>query len=239
MSPYSPLLLLSLLLTPPFATASFPSNCSVRPISLPIRNITIATGVAVNRGLSANLGGQELGLRLTTRWNDVRVRNSIDCGSTNLSFSLSCQGASGSSFSTAEGFIQAPQGEWNGTTGDGMVANEVVVDGWTTAKFEGLKAIPGLPIEVYHDSKSKNRSGLSIGPDSSFFKSLSTANLIPSAAFGLFMGSRSQTRGLDGILTLGGYDKKRVNGEWINFTISGRDRSIPSPYRLRFRYAWN
>jgi hypothetical protein len=57
-----------------------------------------------------------------------------------------------------------------------------------------------------------------LGPNSSFIQTLLDVQAAPSRLLGLFFGSTSQTRGVDGNLTIGGYDKARVGGAWTNFT---------------------
>lgn len=49
------------------------------------------------------LGDQIQGMRMSTIINNTRVRNILDCPSTNVSDLIGCQGASGSIYSTTEG----------------------------------------------------------------------------------------------------------------------------------------
>jgi hypothetical protein len=210
------------------------SECSIDPISLPWANITLADGIAVNRGIDIQLGGQPISLRATTMLSNCRIRNARDCGFGNASAQSGCQGASGSSFNIEESptWFTASQGTWNISTEDTHGIGETVIDGYDTAQFYGLPEIYGFPFEVWSNTRSDNKSGLALGPNSSFIETLLDAELVPSGNFGLFFGSRSQTKGVDGNLTIGGYDRARVGGSWANFTPQAGYISNPCPLQV-------
>jgi hypothetical protein len=194
--------------------------CSIEPISIPWTNVSLADGVAVNRGISIQLGGEPVALRATTIFNNCRIRNARDCEFGNATSQSGCQGASGSSFDIAKSttWESAPEGGWNVSVIDPHEADETVIDGYDVAKFYGIPEIYGFPFEVWSNAQSDNKSGLALGPNSSFIQNLLDVQAAPSGLFGLFFGSRSQTRGVDGNLTIGGYDKARVGGAWTNLT---------------------
>jgi hypothetical protein len=48
------------------------SDCSIQSLVLPIQNATLNNGTAVNRGVRVDIGGQELGLRVSFIWNITR-----------------------------------------------------------------------------------------------------------------------------------------------------------------------
>jgi hypothetical protein len=195
-------------------------SCSVAPLSLPWTNISLADGVAFNRGISTQLGGEPISLRATTIFNNCRIRNARDCEFGNATSQSGCQGASGSSFDINKSptWASAPEGAWNVSVVDPHEADETVIDGYDTVHFYGIPDIYGFPFEVWSNTQSDNKSGLALGPNSSFIQTLLDAQAAPSGLFGLFFGSTSQTRGVDGNLTIGGYDKARVGGAWTNFT---------------------
>src|SRR5947199_1573653 len=75
------LLLISLSLTTHALNTTTPptNNCDIPPLILPIYNVTLPDGVAINRGVYVEVGGQTLGLRLTLLHNNTRLRNQHDC----------------------------------------------------------------------------------------------------------------------------------------------------------------
>jgi hypothetical protein len=89
--------------------------------------------------------------------------------------------------------------------------DETVIDGYDTAIFHGIPEIYDVPFEVWSSAQS-DKAGLALGPNSSLIGTLLDVHAMPSGVFGLFFGSRSQTRAVDGNLTLCGYDKARVGG---------------------------
>ena len=91
--------------------------------------------------------------------------------------------------------------------------------GYAKAEFEGIPVIDDLPIEVWSRRDSENKSALALGRDGSFIQRLVRDKVVPSGVWGLFFGSRSQLRGVDGSLTIGGYDAARIAGAWTNFSI--------------------
>jgi len=88
------------------------ADCSIAPISLPLKNNTLADGVALNRGIPVQLGGQSEGFRVTFTKQNVLIRNGQDCilkgNVTNVS---GCWGASGGVFNVDSSFKQAPDGD--------------------------------------------------------------------------------------------------------------------------------
>jgi hypothetical protein len=208
--------------------------CSLDPVSLPWANVTLADGIAFNRGIEILLGGQPVSLRGTSMLSNLRIRNARDCGFGNASIQSGCQGSSGSSFDITKSptWEAAPQDGWNVTAVDAPQIGETVIDGWDTAKFDNLPEIYGFPFEVWSDTTSDNKSGLALGPNSSFVETLLQDELIPSRAWGLFFGSTSQTKGVDGNLTLGGYDRARLGGEWYNFTTQAGYVNNPCPLQV-------
>ncbi|KAI9672443.1 MAG: hypothetical protein M1829_004522 [Trizodia sp. TS-e1964] len=198
---------------------------SISPISLPLTNITLHDGVAANRGLYLLAGSQPLGLRATTLFNNTRCRNVRDCQLGNATANSNCDGSSGSSFdiSASKSWTPAAPGTWNVAIIDLHDGQETVADGdevVTLGSIPPLPAIPSFPLEIWSNARSGNRSGLALGPSSSFLRQLLLANAVPSTVFGLFFGSRSQLQPVDGNLTIGGYDRARVAGPWTNFSIS-------------------
>ena len=47
-------------------------DCGIPPLALAIKNTTFADGIALNRGVEMQLGGQLLGLRLSLSQNNTR-----------------------------------------------------------------------------------------------------------------------------------------------------------------------
>ena len=68
--------------------------------------------------------------------------------------------------------------------------------------------------------------------NSSFISNLLLNDHIPSSAIGLFFGSRSQIKGLDGSLVLGGVDRVRIAGTWTNFTTQAHYTDARCPLQV-------
>jgi hypothetical protein len=194
-------------------------SCWTEPISIPWTNISLAGGVAPSRGISIHLGGEPIALKATTIFNNCRIRNARDCEFGNATGNAECQDASVSSFDIAKSttWESAPEGAWNVSVIEPHDNNETVIDGYDTAIFHGIPEIYDVPFEVWSSAQS-DKSGLALGPNSSLIRTLLDVHAVPSGVFGLFFGSRSQTRAVDGNLTIGGYDKARVGGAWTNLT---------------------
>ena len=199
-------------------------QCSISPLSLPIANITLADGVTANRGTEVEIGGELLSLRLSTLIENIRVRNARDCQLGNATVASGCQGSSGSTFDLTKTptWVGAPLGTFNVSVIDPFDPGTTVANGWDMVQLFSTPVLSGFPIEVWSSQTSTNKSGLALGPQSSVLDRLENATLIPSQTFGLFYGSRSQLYGVDGNLTIGGYDAARVAGPWTNFSTTSQ-----------------
>ncbi|KAI9867414.1 MAG: hypothetical protein M1813_008972 [Trichoglossum hirsutum] len=196
-------------------------KCSVKPLVLPLKNNTLDDGVAGNRGIPVNLGGQPQGFRVTFSLDNTRVRNGRDCGSQgNVTAQSGCEGASGGVFDIDKSFEKAPDGKWDVPSIDPLPAGATVSQGYSLATFTGGLQIQDFPFEVWSDAKSSNRSGFALGRNSSVLKRFLDAAAVPSTVLGIFFGSRSQDQSVDGSLVIGGYDRSRVKGSFTNFTIA-------------------
>ncbi|KAH0562035.1 hypothetical protein GP486_003261 [Trichoglossum hirsutum] len=215
------------------------NNCSTKPLTLPIGNVTLGNGVAVNRGVYVKLGNQVTSLRLTTNLNNTGVRNALDCDLLNSTARTVCLGASGSIYApeSSNTWRQVSPDEFasNVSTIDTHAVGETVIVGYETAKFSSNVEVKGYPLEVWSNLTSTNRSGLAIGSGSSFLQKLLSVSAAPSRAFGLFYGSRSQSRPTDGALTIGGIDLARLKGRWSNHSagMQGLDYSCPLQVRIK------
>ncbi|MCJ1248935.1 hypothetical protein MMC30_006156 [Trapelia coarctata] len=208
------------------------ADCSIAPRSLPLKNNTLADGVALNRGIPVQLGGQSEGFRVTFTKQNTLVRNGQDCilkgNVTNVS---GCWGASGGVFDVDSSFKQAPDGTWNGTS-EAPPIGATVLQGYDDAIFPGGLHIPGFPFEVWSEANALNKSSIGLGPNSSVLRSFVDAKAVPSTAMGLFFGSRSQDQAADGELIVGGYNSARVGGSFTNFTIGAEYLDIPCPLQV-------
>ncbi|MCJ1475708.1 hypothetical protein MMC13_004371 [Lambiella insularis] len=209
-------------------------SCGTPPLLLPITNYTLADGVALNRGVGVQVGSQILGLRLSTRLANTRLRNADDCQQGNASIETQCAGSTGSIFDLTKSktWSQAGPGGWNVSAIDPHEAGESIVDGWDMAKLFSTSSVPGFPMEVWSNAASDNRSGLAIGPNSSFLEWLSSASLVPSKVLGIYFGSRSQLEGADCLMTIGGIDKSRLNGPFTNFSTQADYVVAPCPLQV-------
>jgi len=229
-------------------------NCSAKFLAFPIKNNTLGDGVALNRGISVELGGQPqgrcrnisrqtlshgtTGLRLTTLWDNMAIQNAQDCtGGTSSESNISaCIGASGGVFyiDKSTSWKAAPDGGWNGTSTDPAEHDGHTLLGWDTAVFSGDIQVPGMPLAVWSDVDPLNRTALGLGANSSTLRALVSAGVLPEfpQQIGIFMGSRSELQGSDGEIILGGYDTARVNGSFTWFPIGKRFPNLNCPLQV-------
>ncbi|KAI9858399.1 MAG: hypothetical protein M1813_007503 [Trichoglossum hirsutum] len=229
--------LLSILL---LALGARANNCSVKPLSLSITNVTLSDGIAINRGIFLQVGTQVLGLRLTTNLNNTGLRNVRDCELGSPTNRSACLGSSGSIFAPQDSntWQQVGLDEFaaNVSTIDPHAKGEAVIVGYDTVKFNEKVRVEGYPLEIWSNLTSTNRSGLALGTGSSFLKKLLSVSAVPSRAFGIFYGSRSQSLSTDGVLTVGGLDFARVKGQgWSNHSTGTQNLDYPCPLQVRIR----
>lgn len=214
-------------------SVSFGQNCSIPPLVLPLQNTTFADGIAVNRGIQLLLGGQLMGLRPSLIQNNTRVRNERDCPNDEVGFSK-CQGESGGVYIIKDTFKAVPPSKWNVTRLDQHPQDATITFGYDVAEFEGTSAvIPQLPIEIWSNANAANKSELALGPSSSFLSQLVEHSWAATRNFGLYYGSRSQNRGHDGQLTIGGIDTARFNASTLaEFPMSGYGAATECPLQV-------
>jgi hypothetical protein len=185
-------------------------DCDIAPLSLKIQNVSLADGIAVNRGIAVQLAeNQTAGLRVTLTLNNTRIRNIFDCSyiSANSSQLSACQGASGSVFDPQNpGFNCQNRSSWSFEveTVDDPPLGAQLEQGVARAHFDGGPSF-NLPVEVWSSPglvAIDKRSYLALGPESSVLKELIHSAHIPSRAFGLYYGSRSQLFPTDGSSSL-------------------------------------
>lgn len=209
-------------------------NCSVAPLILSIQNTTFSDGIALNRGIQTLLGGQLLGLRLSLSQNNTRVRNSRDCSEIPANFSA-CQGASGGVFTISDAtFTTVPPSRWNVSVVDAHPEDTTIAFGYSAVDFPGTQAsVNSLPVEVWSDRDAANKSALPLGPSSSFLDQLVENSLAPNRNFGLYYGSRSQDKAIDGQLAIGGIDNARFKTATLKeFPIAGYGASSRCPLQV-------
>ena len=208
------------------------ADCTIPPLSLPLKNNTLDDGVALNRGIPSQLGDQSEGFRVTFTKENCLIRNGHDCilkgNVTNVS---GCWGASGGVFNVDSSFKQAPDGTWNGTA-EPPPSGATVLQGYDDARFPGGLKIPGFPFEVWSDASALNKSSMGLGPNSSVLRAFVEAKAVPSRVMGLFFGSSSQNQAVDGELIIGGYNSARVRGPFTNFTIGSGYLGISCPLQV-------
>ncbi|KAH0558549.1 hypothetical protein GP486_004792 [Trichoglossum hirsutum] len=223
--------------------ASSAPNCRAAPALLPITNITYGGGAAANRGIRVKVGGQVLNLRPTTLLNEIRVRNGQDCSEISVPDTRDCFSEIGSLFSpeNSTSFHQTNIIFISAVDHLGHITGEALISGYDKVQLHGGDI--GLPVEVWSSTRGTNRSGsdqglrrsgLPLGPESSVIKRLLDTGAIPSRVLGLFFGSRSQTRGADGELVIGGIDIARIKDirDWSYHTI---DQQLPHLCPLQVR----
>jgi hypothetical protein len=192
-------------------------------------------------------GNQILGLRATWVFNDTRVRNDGDCQIGNKSAVTACQGASGSTFdiSANPGWNVLPHSKWEDLI---QHIEDPVPDGvnptWGIAdvSFDDGPNVT-LPIETWsapdmnlvYGKQSPSKSVLAFGPNSTLIDRLLKGSWVPSSFMALFFGSRSFNHSAPGELLVGGYDKSRIDGAFVNYTLTAFPMAIDCPLRVKVK----
>ncbi|KPM40532.1 hypothetical protein AK830_g6008 [Neonectria ditissima] len=235
---FSPLLASLALATAFFLPGARADNCTVEPFALLVRNVTFPNGIGANRGVKLVLGDQIQGMRMSTILNNTRVRNILDCPSTNETDLIGCQGASGSIYSTTDGsFDQVnDDSDWDVPVIDPQPndGSTTVVHGYDIANFtDGPAVIPEYPLEVWANREAVNLSALALGPKSSTLQRLVKNNLSPSSSFGLDYGSTSELHPRDGQLVFGGVNEARFDmDKRTEFDMWGAGASVNCPLQI-------
>lgn len=210
-------------------------DCGIPPLAFDIKNTTFADGIAMNRGVELQLGGQLLGLRLSLSQNNTRVRNARDCPADDPAGFSACQGASGGVFDMADNtFATVPESRWNVSVLDAHPQDATIAFGYGRAEFPNTSAVvPRLPVEVWSNVNAANKSELPLGPGSSFLRSLVVNSWASTANFGLYYGSRSQNQAQDGELVVGGINTARFDYTTLTeFPLSGYGAKSRCPFQV-------
>lgn len=77
----------------------------------------------------------------------------------------------------------------------------------------------GAGLALNQRGNQSNAGMLGLGLDSVFLDDVVAQNRSPSRSWGLDSGSRSDSRGRQGELVIGGWNEQRVDGEWFEFDI--------------------
>jgi hypothetical protein len=170
----------------------------------------------------------------------------MDCQRGNSNVIQACQGASGSTFALGvyEGWNPLSDSFWAAKvqTVDSLPSGAISEKGIADVLFDDGPDV-NLPIAVWNNPtmqlvygvSSPAKSVLGMGPKSDLLQTLLNASMIPSKFMGLFFGSRSLNRPVDGELLIGGWDKSRVNGSFVNYTIAAFPMSIGCPLRVKVK----
>ncbi|KAF2466662.1 uncharacterized protein BDR25DRAFT_345503 [Lindgomyces ingoldianus] len=210
------------------------AHCATAPLALSIENVTLSDGVAKNRGIHVDLGGQPEGFRISFAINNTRVRNAQDCQVLgNATLRSKCLGSSGGVYDVQLHTFNT-SGSFNVSHIDTPPKNAVILQGADEAVMGNI-TIPRFPFEVWHDPDSLNKSGIAFGPDSSVLAKLVDYGFAPSKFFGLFFGSRSQNQPQDGQVIVGGYNVARIRGPFTNFSMTPLGLDTPCPLQVQIK----
>jgi hypothetical protein len=119
---------------------------------------------------------------------------------------------------------------------DSLPSGAIAKKGIADARFDDGPHVD-LPIAVWNNPAILNpaKSVLGIGLKSDLLQSFLNAGVIPSKFMGLFFGSRSLHKPVNGDLWIGGWDQSRVQGLFINYTIAAFPMSIGCPLRVKVK----
>ncbi|PVH78002.1 hypothetical protein DL98DRAFT_636376 [Cadophora sp. DSE1049] len=225
-------LLLFLSLSPPTQAAT--GECSIPPLYLPWRNITVSLdGLAVTRGIELGIGtpSQIFSLRPATTLNNTRISNVLECVSLT---NITCIGAAGGVFDATKSstYEVSIRSAWNGSQADSETATGSYVYFNDVLKFERNGSVFGFPL-VNAGLEGEADNGIPLGVDSSFLNAATSGLVAPSSAWSLWAGSRSLSP-VDGALVIGGYDSARVkpNTNFTTFPIGTWTSAQPCPLQV-------
>jgi hypothetical protein len=167
----------------------------------------------------------------------LAIENSQDCsGETETASNITgCIGQKGGVFyiDRSPTFVYAADGTWNGTGANPADHDGHTVLGWDIGEF-GNVSVPGLPVAVWSDKYSNNKTSIGIGANSSTIDAFVKQGVLSSFPnqIGIYMGSRSELQGVDGEVIFGGYDSARVNGSFTWFPIGKRFPGLDCPLQV-------
>ncbi|KAH7408929.1 aspartic peptidase domain-containing protein [Cadophora sp. MPI-SDFR-AT-0126] len=206
-------------------------ECSIPPLYLPWRNITVSLdGLAVTRGIELGIGtpSQVFSLRPATTLNNTRISNVLECVSLT---NITCIGAAGGVFDATKSstYEVSIRSAWNGSQADQETATGSYVYFNDLLKFERNGSVLGFPLVNAGLEGADN--GIPLGVDSSFLNAATSGFVAPSSAWSLWAGSRSLSP-VDGALVIGGYDNARVAGNFTTFPIGTWTSAQPCPLQV-------
>ena len=123
-------------------------ECSIPPLYLPWRNITVSLdGLAVTRGIELGIGtpSQIFSLRPATTLNNTRISNVLECVSLT---NITCSGAAGGVFDATKSstYEVSIRSAWNGSQADQETATGSYVYFNDVLKFERNGSVLGFPL---------------------------------------------------------------------------------------------
>jgi hypothetical protein len=125
---------------------------------------------------------------------------------------------------------------------DPLPSGAIAKKGIASAQFDDGPRVD-LPIAVWNNPamqlvygiSNPAKSVLGMGLKSDLLQSFLNASLIPSTFMGLFFGSRSLSKPVDGELFIGGWDQSRVQTPFVNYSINAFPMSIGCPLRVKVK----
>ncbi|KAH7305129.1 aspartic peptidase domain-containing protein [Rhexocercosporidium sp. MPI-PUGE-AT-0058] len=225
-------LLAILILSSSPTTHAATGECSIPPLYLPWRNITVSLdGLAVTRGIELGIGtpSQIFSLRPATTLNNTRISNVLECVSLS---NISCIGAAGGVFDATKSstYEVSIRNAWNGSQADQETATGSYVYFNDVLKFERNGSVLGFPL-VNAGLDGGPDNGIPLGVDSSFLSAATKSLVAPSSAWSLWAGSRSLNP-VDGALIIGGYDSSRTLGNFTTLPIGTWTSAQPCPLQV-------
>ncbi|KAF3939972.1 hypothetical protein ABW19_dt0210499 [Dactylella cylindrospora] len=216
------------------------AGCSTTPICLDLKNCTnvAAFGLQVEVGRDGQ-AGQNLCLGVSSVMSATYLLGPEACE--NDPSNEQCEASHGgtidinaipgfSSQSTPTAGIESPvETFWNDLNG------AVTTFGAVDFELSGSTELDDFEVGIVTNGTKFNIGQLGVGPKSTWLQSLKNKGLIDRLMFGFDGGSQSPVSSRPGHLVLGGYDRLRVDGPFVEFDINYEptEKYRPCPFRVQ------
>ncbi len=229
------LLFLSFLLFPRCSLAICDSLCVNCPIAVPLGNCTFDTGEAFGIMVDVGTPSQRLCLTPSTVTNTTFVSTDSLCAMSDPNMTrLQCENIRGGLFQAnrSETFVSASLQEYNSSRSDPawelFNPGGIRKVGYDILHLAEGATLYGFPLGLNDVGNRSNLAMLGLGINSTFLQTAQNQKKAPSTLWSLDAGSQSLARPRNGEAVVGGYNKKRVAGDftWSPITMAG-DRPCP------------
>jgi hypothetical protein len=219
-------------------------SCSAPPFTVPLSTCTFASGTT-SSGILVEVGGpptpQRLCLTPSTLVNSTLV--SVDSLCDPRMTQRECESVRGGLFDKKKSstWKDASLSQYNSTREEGAWAH-LNPPGITDVGYDTFHIPGGNEVTLYGFGIALNVRGtasvtglLGLGTESLFLDQVVAKNYAPSRSWSLDVGSQSAARPRDGELVIGGYNKRRKDGDFVWQNVSDMSGDGPCPLRTSIK----